>query len=154
MCGGRMCCTGNLRDQKNKNPVPPSANHADRIFIRTEFLRTTARLAEYRLSPIRRIATARHHQKQSLQKPWDELPGLLQFGKFHGAAKFSSIAAEEIRHDVHARIARVVQTRKPKSRFQRFQQRKAVVICGALYASSMMVRLNGEDHLVLVLGRE
>ena len=62
--------------------------------------------------------------------------------------------AEEVRHHRDVLVARVVEARKLESGFHRLQQREAIVVVSALNAVLGVVRLNGEDNLVLVLRGE
>src|ERR1700688_967468 len=66
--------------------------------------------------------------------------------------RYSSTAAEKVRHDGNIGIAGVVQAREPESRLDRLQEREAVVVLAALHAPFVItVGFHGEDYLVLVL---
>ena len=65
------------------------------------------------------------------------------------------IVAKQVTHHFDVVVARMVQARKPESRFERLQQREAVVVAVALHAFlGVAVGLNGEDDRVLILRRE
>lgn len=63
------------------------------------------------------------------------------------------IAAEQVRHDLHVAIARMVEARQSKARFERFQQRETGVVTLALNPMPAVVGLHRQHHPVLILGR-
>ena len=66
------------------------------------------------------------------------------------------IVAKQVTHHFDVVVASMVQARQPESRFERLEQRKAVVVPAALnaFVVRVAVGLDGEDDQVLILRRE